>query len=104
MDVEVEKLQPHPKNPTVYGQDEDVSDLVDLIKMSGNKIVERLIVTKDLVIISGHRRWKAAMKLGMQTVPCEFVSYESPEDELLNLFMYNAKREKTNEQRAREGI
>ncbi|MGH2413377.1 MAG: ParB N-terminal domain-containing protein, partial [Microcystaceae cyanobacterium] len=42
----------------MYGQDEDVSDLVELIERS--QWVKPLVVTPAGTIISGHRRWKAA--------------------------------------------
>ena len=103
IDIKTSKLTPHPKNETIYGQQEDVSDLVKLIGDAG-RIIERLIVTEDNVIISGHRRWLAAQILGLDTVPCEVMEFEYPEDELEELVLRNAKRTKTTVQKIREGM
>lgn len=100
--VEIDKLKPHPQNELIY-EDEDVSDLVTQIEAFG-KIVEPIKIKDDYTIISGHRRWKAAKELKYMIVPCEVVSFDSPEEELAALVLYNYKRVKTNEQKAREGI
>lgn len=100
--VEVDKLKPHPQNELIYG-DEDVSDLITQIEAFG-KIVEPIKIKGDYTIISGHRRWKAARELSYEKVPCEIVNFDSPEEELAALVLYNYKRVKTNEQKAREGI
>ena len=41
-DVDPAELKPHPANPKIYGEDEDISDLIELISESG--FDERLIV------------------------------------------------------------
>jgi ParB/RepB/Spo0J family partition protein len=99
--VPLERLKPHPRNTSIYGDDEDVSDLVDLISSSG--WIKPLVVTPSNTIVSGHRRWKAAIKLGLETVPC--VEREFPDElaELQALLLENASRHKTNEQKVREG-
>lgn len=100
--VEVDKLKPHHQNELIYG-DEDVSDLITQINAFG-KIVEPIKIKDDYTIISGHRRWKAAKELNYEKVPCEVVGFDSPEEELAALVLYNSKRVKTNEQKAREGM
>ena len=100
--VDVNKLKPHPRNELIYGTG-DVSDLVTLIESRG-KIITPLIVKEDFTIISGHRRWMAAKELGFVSVPCEVVSYENEEEELADLILHNASRVKTVVQRVREGM
>ena len=100
--IEINKLKPHPQNQLIYGT-EDVSDLVAQIEAFG-KIIEPLKIKEDHTIISGHRRWRAAQELNYDTIPCEFVSFDSSEEELAALVLYNYGRKKTNEQKAREGI
>lgn len=67
-------------------------------------IADPLKIKEDFTIISGHRRWQAACKLGITEVPCQIVNYASEEEELAALVMLNYHRAKTNEQRAREGM
>ncbi len=100
--VNIDKLKPHPMNAEIYG-DEDVTDLIAQIVASG-KIINPIKIKDDYTIISGHRRWQAANALDMQEIPCEYVSFDSDEEELAALVMFNYQRQKTNEQKTREGM
>ncbi len=100
--VNVDNLKPHPRNVEIYGN-EDVTDLIAQIEASG-KIFNPIKIKEDYTIISGHRRWRAAKALDMQEVPCEYVSFDSYEEELAALVMFNYQRQKTNEQKTREGM
>lgn len=65
-DIDVCLLQPYENNPRL---NEDAVDLVAAsIQEFGFK--QPIVVDKDLIIIAGHTRWKAAKKLGLETVPC----------------------------------
>ena len=101
-EIAINKLKPHPRNELIYGQ-EDVKDLVAQIEERG-RIVVPIIINKDNVILSGHRRWGAAKELELETVPCEVREFESSEDELEFLLHSNVSRKKSREQIAREGI
>lgn len=101
-EIAVDKLKPHPRNKLIYGQ-EDVADLVAQIEERG-RIVVPLIVNSDYVILSGHRRWGAAKIIGIEMVPCEIRTFDTPEDELEFLLHSNITRKKSGEQLAREGI
>lgn len=104
--IEVSKLKPHPQNELIYGENEDVSDLIEKIEAFNGKIIEPLKIKEDFTIISGYRRWKAAQseELKLATVPCEYVSFDSDEEELAAIVLYNDGRAKTLEQRTREGM
>jgi ParB-like chromosome segregation protein Spo0J len=93
-------LKPHPKNEEIYGSNEDVSDLIVKIQKSGK--VSTFTITKNNVIIAGHRRRKACMQLGIKEVNVEIMDFDSPEDEVEWLILDNATREKTVEQKGRE--
>jgi len=50
-------LKPHPLNPWLYETREDR----DFLKSVGRfSVLETLVVNRASVILSGHRRWKAA--------------------------------------------
>lgn len=100
--VSLNLLTPHPRNAIIYGASEDVSDLVELITESG--WVEPLVVTPNYVIVSGHRRWKACQILGKENVPVVFRDFPDEISELRALLLENASRNKTIEQRIREGM
>lgn len=98
--VNPKELKPHPKNSSIYGEDEDVTELIEAIRNSG--WIKALVVTKDGTIISGHRRWKALLALGWQSVPVEVREFRDEAAELEALLMENASRTKTTEQKVRE--
>jgi len=94
-------LTPHHWNSAVYGKDEDVKELISLINNS--KWVKPLVVTPIGVIISGHRRWKAVLALGWESVSVEVREFADETSELEALLLENASRLKTIEQKVREG-
>ena len=100
-DVDPAELKPHPANPKIYGEDEDISDLIELICSSG--FDERLIVNTKGEIVSGNRRNRTALKLELATVPIEVRAFESIEEEIRFLLSKNATRTKTVFQKVREG-
>lgn len=101
-EISISELKPHPRNELIYGQ-EAISDLVDQIRERG-RIVVPIIINKENVILSGHRRWGAAKELELESVPCEVREFESSEDELEFLLHSNVTRKKSREQMAREGM
>lgn len=65
-DIRTCDLKPYENNPRL---NEDAIDLVAAsIEEFGFK--QPIVVDKDLIIIAGHTRWKAAQKLGLEIVPC----------------------------------
>jgi len=98
--VDLLQLKPHPCNSSIYGEDEDVTELVNLIRETG--WVKPLVVNNRGIIISGHRRWKAILKLGWKTVLVEVREFPDEIAELQALLLENANRSKTVEQKVRE--
>jgi ParB-like chromosome segregation protein Spo0J/ribosomal protein L21E len=94
-------LTPHPRNSSIYGDAEDVNDLVEMIRASG--WVKPLVCTPTGTIISGHRRWKAVLVLGWESVPVEEKEFPDSLAQLEALLLENASRLKTTEQKVREG-
>lgn len=92
MEVKVADLKPHPKNEEIYGYGEDVSDLVEKIKKSGR--VHTMTVNSDGVVLAGHRRLKACIELGIETVNAEIVDFDTPEEEIEFIVLDNHQREK----------
>ena len=69
VDIEVGKLMPYWHNPR--NNDGTVEKLIKSIKKYGFNVP--LVVNKDMVLITGHARLKAAKKMGLATVPCVMV-------------------------------
>lgn len=98
--MDVSNLKPHPLNQEIYGDTEIDSVFLESIKTHG--ILEPLVVKPDGTVISGHRRWKAAIALGLAEVPCRIIEYASQLAEQEAIIEYNRQRVKTFEQKMRE--
>jgi len=64
--------------------------------------MEPLAIKEDGTIISGHRRWQAALALKMEYVPVQVVRYADDLDEREAIIEFNRQREKTFSQKMAE--
>lgn len=62
----VEDVRPYGRNPRK--NDDAVPYVAESIKQFGFKVP--IVIDRGGVIVAGHTRYKAAKKLGMETVPC----------------------------------
>ena len=100
--IEVDKLKPHPRNDEIYGDprlSQDFSAFVQDVKENG---IHPLIVADDMTIIGGHRRYFAALRLGISEVDAVIFRYETELDKLAALIADNNVRIKSNWQLANE--
>ncbi len=67
-------LHPYEKNPR--RNDNAVDTVANSIRTFGFKVP--LVIDKDNVIVCGHTRYKAAQKLGLDSVPCVAADDLSP--------------------------
>lgn len=72
INLPVGKVKPSPENDEIYGAiDPGDADLINLaIDISKNGIREPVLVSRDGWIISGHRRYAAARRAGLQSIRC----------------------------------
>lgn len=73
--LEIKDLKPHPKNEELFDDIEGQrwSEFKGSILRRG--VVEPIVVTQDLVIVSGHQRVKACKELEIKTIPCRITHY-----------------------------
>lgn len=64
--MEVENLVPYDNNPR--NNDDAVQFVANSIKEFGFKVP--IVIDKNHVIVAGHTRYKAALSLGLKSVPC----------------------------------
>jgi len=96
----VSALKAHPLNERLYGNEELPQGFIASIQTQG--ILVPLAVKANGTIISGHRRWRAAQALGMDTVPVQIVAYDNELDEREAIVEFNRQREKTFSQKMAE--
>jgi ParB-like chromosome segregation protein Spo0J len=94
-------LRPFTLNKTVFGEmDADLNpDFIESIRTEG--ILTPCIVTTKHLILSGHRRIAAAIKVGLKLIPCMIVDEQNPDRWQAIWADANRNREMSVEQRAR---
>ena len=81
--MDVDKLNPHPKNGYFFDDIEGEPWVAFLESIETSGVIEPIIVSApDLTIVSGHQRVRACKKLGIKQVAVEERSFDS-EDEIL---------------------
>jgi ParB family chromosome partitioning protein len=107
MNDKIKRLSPyiltsHPLNEIIYGSNEDISSLIRSIENS--RWIEPIVITTEYVIVSGHRRARAAKELEWETVPVDIREFSDPIAIVEMLLLENVSRERTVESRLREGM
>ena len=69
------QIKPYPGNPRI--NDDAVDALIASIREFGFRVP--LVLDADRVIVCGHTRYKAAMKMGLETVPVHIAADLTPE-------------------------
>lgn len=99
-EVDPEALSPHPKNSELYGELGDVASLVRSIEENGfdeTEPVEYVETPREdwpaNRIVSGHRRWTAAKKVGLDAVPARPITFEDADAEIDYLKRKNQYRQ-----------
>ena len=95
----LDELRPHESSARIYDDTAD-SALIESIKEMG--IMEPLVITKDNIIVSGHRRFDAARKCGRTELPVIVFESDDTLDIRSAIIESNINRVKTNEQIGRE--
>lgn len=100
----VSRLKPHPLNDKIYGKPSPDKKLIDSVKDYG--VLTPIVVDQKDRILSGHRRWEAAKKVGQTKIPT--ITFRTDNSgvegvlEELYLVEANQQRIKTRGQIARE--
>lgn len=83
--MEIERIIPDPEQPRKSFPEESIAQLADSLKKAGQLQPIRVRWNdehKKWVIISGERRYRAALKAGIKTIACQFVDRPLTESEI----------------------
>ncbi|VXD16737.1 ParB N-terminal domain-containing protein [Planktothrix paucivesiculata] len=97
--VDPKTLKPHPRYLKIYGR-MNIEELVEQIQLSN--WINPILITPKQIIVSGHRRWQAALQLKWSAIPVEIRAFPNRLCELEALLSENLARPKTREQKVRE--
>ena len=96
------ELRPHQASLEIYGKNEDIADLAASIRANG--VLVPLTVRPDGTILSGNRRYRAALEAGLEEVPCVTAEPKTPEEEEIFIIEANRNRKKDVYQLYKEGV
>jgi len=105
--ISTHDLQPSRENEQLYSDtDATLNDFAEHLRRDG--ILEPLVVTRDGFIVSGHRRHAAALRAGLERVPCRKLRQKRSEftdDAYVKLLReFNRQRSKTIDEILRESM
>ena len=90
--ININELRPHPRNNEFF--DDMIGDswnaFKDSIESSG--IIEPIVITQDMVIVSGHQRVRAAKELGISSVIVDIRKYDNNDKVLKDLIETNIRQ------------
>ena len=85
-EIKIDQLTPYDHNPRQ--NDGAVDAVAASIKNFGFKVP--VVIDRERVIVAGHTRYKAAKKLGLESVPC--IVADDLTDEQIRAFRLAARR------------
>ena len=98
--MDLDKIQPNPLNEQIYGYNEkEHKELVKSIELNG--LLEPLTITRDNLLVSGHRRYKVIREIGWEDVDCRLREFDNVSIALVEL---NKSRIKTKTELLNEAL
>ena len=97
----LDRLKDNPFSRGIYGDTEDVADLVESMGQHGQFVP--VVVTPDGEIVSGHRRADAARALGWTEIDCIVFTPKDEAEKNIRTIEENRSRVKTIKQLRQEG-
>jgi ParB family chromosome partitioning protein len=88
--IAINKIQPNPHQPRLHFDDSSLQELAFSIAQHG--ILQPLVCDKNMQLIAGERRWRAAKWLGLHEVPCMILDVTLEKQALISL-LENIQRE-----------
>ena len=89
--MDLDKINPNPLNKQIYGYNpKEHKELKKSIELNG--LLEPITITRDNILVSGHRRFKAVKELGYEDVDCRLGEFDNVSVALVEL---NRHRQKT---------
>lgn len=90
--ININELKPHPRNNEFFDDmsGEKWTEFLESIRTSG--VIEPIVVTTDMTIVSGHQRVRACKQLGINSVLCEIKTYKDEDSVIKDLLETNIRQ------------
>ena len=92
--INISELKAHPRNNEFFDDITGDSWKAFLESIDSSGIIEPIVVTQNMVIVSGHQRVRAAKELGIESIMVDIHNYKDDEDIFLNMLLSNLERGK----------
>jgi ParB family chromosome partitioning protein len=95
--ADIHDIKPNARQPRKYFRETAINELAESIKTLG--LIQPVIVRaidQGYELVAGERRWRAAKKAGLKTIPCVLSEISDEQDLLLAAFIENTQREDLN--------
>lgn len=90
--INIDELKSHPRNNEFFDDmtGEKWNEFLESIRTSG--VIEPIVVTTDMVIVSGHQRVRACKELGIPEIMCEIKTYKDEDSIIKDLLETNIRQ------------
>jgi ParB family chromosome partitioning protein len=70
--INIEDIRPNPDQPRKFFDEEKLGELVESIRQKGvlQPIIVKPAEDRNLLLVAGERRWRAAKSAGLEQIPC----------------------------------
>lgn len=85
-EIPVQKIRRDPAQPRSAFDDEEIEEMAKSMKTTG--LINPIEVDASGMIITGERRWRAAKKAGLPTIPCKVLEL-NPDDRFMRQVIEN---------------
>lgn len=95
--ISPKQIGKNPENPRKHFKETQLDELAESIDTNG--VLVPVVVYRDpnddkrYVLVDGERRWRCAMRLGLDDIPAIVVEKPSPKDNILSMFNIHMVRE-----------
>lgn len=90
--INIDELKSHPRNNEFFDDmtGEKWNEFLESIRTSG--VIEPIVITTDMVIVSGHQRVRACKELGIPEIMCEIKTYKDEDSVIKDLLETNIRQ------------
>ena len=90
--ININELKSHPRNDEFFDDITGDSWKAFLESIESSGIIEPIVVTQNMVIVSGHQRVRAAKELGIETIMVDIRKYDKEDKVLKDLIETNIRQ------------
>jgi len=85
--IPIDKIRPDPNQPRKNFDEEALKEMT--VSISNEGVINAIEVDKDMVIITGERRWRASKMAGLKEIPVKIIEKISPKERFIRQVQEN---------------